>query len=172
MADLNKNNHKKIILGIGSNLGDRSRFIENAIYELQIDLGLKNIKKSQIIENSAMLLPNSPKEWNQDFLNIVISADINIVQSSSSTVVFEDILKTIKNIEKRIGRIERSRWAPREIDIDILAIDNFHIAIDDKLFIPHKGLFERDFFMSGFKEIEPKLFLRIEKIFTCQKSIN
>lgn len=144
---------EKIIFGIGSNLGDRNKFIESAIIQLEEMLFLKNIKKSRIIENPAMLLKDSPNEWNKSFLNIVIAGEINFGRFSHL-----QILEIVKKIEKNLGRKDRARWAPREIDIDILAIGKWQIKIGNKLIIPHIGLFERDFFKDGFCEIEQQLF--------------
>lgn len=145
-------NHKtnRIIFGLGSNLGDRSLFLENSVSELIKRLQLTNTKKSNILKNPAMLLPDSPAEWNQEFYNIAFSADINLQTFSP-----EKILEIVKEIEKKIGRQERSRWAPREIDIDILTIENLKIKIGQKLIIPHYDLQNRDFFMKTIKEIEP-----------------
>ncbi len=96
-----------------------------------------------------MLLPNSPKEWDVEFFNIAFSADIDLQKFSP-----EKILEIVKKIEKNLGRKEREKWAPREIDIDILAIGDLRISLGDKLTIPHPGLFERDFFIQTVKEIE------------------
>lgn len=146
----------KIIFGIGSNLGDRQSFLQNSIIELETRLDLKNIKKSKIIQNKALLLENSPAEWNIDFLNIVISGDIELPKYQAL-----EILKIIKEIETDLGRIDRGRWSPREIDIDILAIDNLKFNIKNKLHIPHPELLNRDFFINSFNEIEPEILQKI-----------
>ena len=146
---------KRIIFGIGSNLGDRNFYLNEAVKELTKQLFLNNCKKSEIFKNPAMLLPNSPKEWNSEFFNIAFSADINLRKFSP-----EKILEIVKKIEKEIGRKEREKWAPREIDIDILAIGNLKIQIADKLVIPHYDLKNRDFFVNTIEEIEPG-FLKI-----------
>ena len=73
------------------------------------------------------------------------------------------ILEIIKKIEKEIGRKDSERWAPREIDIDILLIDEIFIAEKNILTIPHEGLFNRDFFYKTVEEIEPKLLEKIRK---------
>jgi len=141
---------KRIIFGLGSNLDDRNFYLDEAVLELEKQLFLSDLKRSNIFKNPAMLLPNSPKDWNCEFFNIALSADIDLEKFSP-----EKILEIVKNIEKKLGRIERERWAPREIDIDILAIENLKINLGDKLIIPHPGLFERDFFIKTVKEIEP-----------------
>ena len=141
---------KRIVFGLGSNLGNRESYLDRAVAELELALFLVNLKRSKIFKNPAMLLPNSPKEWDREFFNIAISADVDLKKFSP-----EKILEIVKKIEKKLGRIDRERWAPREIDIDILAIEGLKIHIEHKLTIPHPGLLERDFFRQTVKEIEP-----------------
>jgi len=105
-----------------------------------------------------MLLPDSPAEWNLEFFNIALSADIDLEKFPP-----EKILEIVKKIEKKLGRIDRERWAPREIDIDILLIKDVEIRIDQKLVIPHLGLFERDFFLQTVKEIESEFLQKISR---------
>ncbi len=143
---------KRIIFGLGSNLGDRNFYLDEAVIRLENELSLTNCRRSKIFKNPAMLLPNSPPEWDIEFFNIAFSADINLEKFSP-----QKILEIVKEIEKKLGRQERQKWAPREIDIDILAIENLKIHIDHKLTIPHPGLFERDFFIKTVEEIEPNI---------------
>lgn len=143
----------KIIFGLGSNLGNRRKFLSDAIKKLTLELQLKNIKKSKPLANKALLKAGAPKEWDKDFLNLALSADVNLEKFPP-----EKILEVIKSIEKEIGRKsvkDQLLWAPREIDIDILAIENLVIDFGEKLKIPHKALLERDFFIKTFAEIEP-----------------
>lgn len=141
---------KRIIFGLGSNLGDKESYLNQAVKKLEEKLFLTDIKKSQILKNPALLLPNSPNEWNQEFFNIAVSANVDLEKFSP-----EKILETVGNIEKDLGRKESERWAPREIDIDILTIEELVINIGNKLIIPHYDLLNRDFFLSTIKEIEP-----------------
>ncbi len=141
---------RKIIFGLGSNLGDKNFYLENAVARLETELFLTNLKKSKILKNPALLLPNSPKEWDQEFFNIALSADIDLEKFSP-----EKILEIVKKIEKDLGRKERDKWAPREIDIDILTIENLQIRIGEKLIIPHHDLLNREFFLKTIKDVEP-----------------
>ncbi len=143
---------KKIIFGLGSNLGDKKSYLQKAVAELENRLYLQNLKQSKILKNPALLLPNSPQEWDQEFFNIALSADIDLEKFSP-----ERILEIIKEIEKNLGRQERDKWAPREIDIDILVIENLVIDLGEKLKIPHSELFKRDFVIQTIKEIEPDI---------------
>jgi dihydropteroate synthase len=55
-----------------------------------------------------------------------------------------DLLSQLKNVEKELGRVESERWAPREIDLDILFVENFEFKSED-LNIPHSSLYDRPF---------------------------
>lgn len=142
----------RIIFGLGSNLGDRKKNILQSIDFLELSLDLKSLKKSEFLANKALLKENAPKEWDLEFLNLALSADIDLQAFTP-----EKILEIIKKIETDIGRVLQpvGTWAPREIDIDILAIDDLIIDLDHKLHIPHPALLERDFFIKTFAEIEP-----------------
>ena len=76
------------------------------------------------------------------------------------------ILEVIKKVEKDIGRKDSERWAPREIDIDILLIGEIFFVEKNILTIPHEGLFNRDFFYKTVEEIEPKLLENIRQKLT------
>jgi 2-amino-4-hydroxy-6-hydroxymethyldihydropteridine diphosphokinase/dihydropteroate synthase len=119
---------------------------------LQIKLELENLKQSSILENKALLLPNSPPEWDIDFYNIAISGDINLKKFPPL-----EILEITQQIEIELGKTYRGKWAPREIDIDIVTIDNLRIDLDKTLIIPHPQLFNRDFFLKTIAEIEPEI---------------
>ena len=75
-----KNNKQifRIIFGIGSNLGNKALNLDLASEKLENYLELKEIKKSNIFQNPAMLLEGSPQEWDIDFFNIALSANINL----------------------------------------------------------------------------------------------
>jgi len=144
---------RRIIFGLGSNLGDRENNLAKAVDSLSSRLSLTNVKQSKIFANKALLKPNAPKEWDLDFFNIAMSADINFLKFPP-----EKILEITQEIEKQLGRKQNEgkiSWAPREIDIDILAIDDLVIDLGEKLKIPHYALLERDFFYKTLAEIEP-----------------
>jgi len=145
---------KRIIFGLGSNIGDRKFYLDEAVRLLELELCLAKSKRSQILKNPAMLLPDSPPEWNIEFFNIAFSADIDVEKFPP-----QKILQITQKIEKKLGRQNRGKWAPREIDIDILVIGDLKIKIESELEIPHPGLFEREFFIKTVKEIEPEIII-------------
>lgn len=142
-------NIKKIAFGIGSNLGDRKKNIELAISKIKKKFTLIDIKTSEFYANVAMLPSGASNDWNIEFLNVAVVAKINLIEFPPLK-----ILNEIKIIEKEIGRVDRPKWAPREVDIDILAIEDLKFDDQKTLQIPHQGLFVRDFFYKTFMQVD------------------
>ena len=89
------------------------------------------IKVTSLYETKPFGIENQP-----NFLNAVIEC--------STELNLNEVFNYIKRIETKIGRKERFRWGPREIDIDILLF-NEQIVQNEQLEIPHKDLLIRDF---------------------------
>lgn len=136
----------KVVLGLGTNLGNRISYLKQAIHLIKEQKILAEIKYSQIYESKALLPQNAPKSWNQSFLNMAIIGNCSYQP--------QILLTKIKSIEKQIGRIHRGFWSPREIDIDILIYDNLEIN-EDNLTIPHKHLLERPFVLLPINDLIP-----------------
>lgn len=134
-----------IILGLGSNVGDRLDYLTKAVNMLSKSV-LAAIEMSAIYESVAVLKDGSSSDWKNPFLNMAVIGETHLLPL--------ELLKKIKMIEKEIGRQDRGVWAPREIDIDILAYEN--VAIDnDELTIPHKHLYKRPFALVPLSELAP-----------------
>lgn len=144
---------KRIVFVLGSNVGNRKKNINIAIDYLERELRLAAIKKSYFMKNLAMLPNGAPKDWNREFFNRAVSGNIDLNKFS-----LMEILKIIKYIEKKIGRVDRGFWSPREIDIDIALIDGVSYK-NENLSIPHKDLTKRNFFIEPILAIEKKILL-------------
>jgi 2-amino-4-hydroxy-6-hydroxymethyldihydropteridine diphosphokinase len=68
----------------------------------------------------------------------------------------KELFKFLKSVEQLVGRKARTKWGPREIDLDILFFNDL-IYVDDEIIIPHKDLLNRDFVIVPLLEIEPDL---------------
>ncbi len=135
----------EVILGLGSNVGDRLSYLLQAITIIKENNVILD-KTSPIYESEAVLKDDAPEEWNIPYLNMAISAKTKLTP--------EELLKLIKNIEQGIGRKYRGLWAPREIDIDILAYGDMCIN-SNSLIIPHQHLCQRPFALLPFADIKP-----------------
>jgi len=133
-----------IVLGLGTNLGDRSTHLNLAIKELETCIS--GLQRSSIYETKALCPSDAPREWNRPFLNMAVMGESDLEP--------HQLLEKIKQIEIKRGRQHRKRWAPREIDIDILIWDDMVIN-KDGLQIPHSQLLERDFVLGPLAELLP-----------------
>ena len=141
--DISENLVNIVYLGIGSNLGNKRRNIENAKYLLEKN-SIKIVKSSNIYETYSWPNKNHPK-----FYNIVIKI---ITKLKPANLFF-----TIKNIEKKIGRKKSQANSPRTCDIDILDYKGLSYKLyakNNKLLIPHPRLHNRNFVLFPLFEIE------------------
>lgn len=127
-------------IGIGSNLGNRKENCLKAI-ELLENKGIIIKKRSSLYETEPWGVKDQPK-----FINMAIEIDTELNP--------DELLRTLKDIEKEIGREESFRWGPRIIDLDILLFNDI-ILDKDYLRIPHPFMHERDFVLKPLSEIAP-----------------
>lgn len=132
----------KVYFSIGSNKGNRSGLINEAIDKIDIIIG-KVVLKSSIYET---------KSWgfnSNNFYNICILLE--------STLTPELILNKILTIEKDMGRLKTTdQYSDRCIDIDILFFDNM-IVNSKSLEIPHPRIQLRKFVLTPMLELTPDL---------------
>lgn len=134
-----------IILGLGSNIENRLKFLNEAVKMLGEDV-MTAMELSPIYESSAILKPGSSEEWDKPYLNMVIIGETHLTPQA--------LLTNVKCVERRVGRKPRGTWEPREIDIDILAYGDQTIE-SNELQIPHKELCSRPFVMVPLADIAP-----------------
>ena len=137
----------KAYLALGSNLGNRIKYIKAAYALLERSNDISVIKKSGFYFSKAY-----GDEALNDFINSVIEIE--------TTLSPYELLKFVKNIEKILGRKKTlpKRYENREIDIDILFYGKEKFSKKD-LVIPHKHLENRDFVLIPLKEIAPDMIL-------------
>ncbi|HVY53591.1 MAG TPA: dihydropteroate synthase [Gammaproteobacteria bacterium] len=136
-----------VILGLGSNIGDRISNLRKA-HELLKQVPKLLIKSCSPLYLSDALLPDqAPSSWDQPYINMAIKCETSLSPL--------DLLHQLKNIEYAIGRKPLKRhWGPRTIDIDILAWDGM-VYDDDVLQVPHVKLPERPFALWPLADLEP-----------------
>ena len=99
--------------------------------------------------NSSSVYETDPwgKENQDDFLNSVIEIETELSA--------ENLLKELKHIEKKSGRINNSRWSEREIDIDLLFYGN-EVLVNETINVPHRQIENRKFVLIPLAEIAPE----------------
>lgn len=136
--------NSKVYFGLGSNVGESKNTIAKAIIELN-NKGFKLKAKSSFYETKAYGNVNQ-----NNFINSVILCETELD--------FEQTFVLIKGIEKKLGRLERERWGPREIDIDILLFNNL-VFSNTLLTIPHPEIIKRDFVIKPLLEINSEIII-------------
>lgn len=77
---------------------------------------------------------------------------INVALEVENYMTPNQLLKTVNDIEDKLGRVRKEKWSARVIDIDILFMED--IIIDtEKLTIPHKWMEMRNFVLYPLAEI-------------------
>jgi len=134
---------KLIYLAIGSNLGDRFTNIELAKKMLAINnIFIKDT-------SSYYETPSWPNRSFPKFLNIVLK-----VKTDMSLI---NLFKSVKNIEKKVGRKKALKNHPRICDIDIIDFNGLSLKIDfngQKIETPHPKMHTRNFVLLPLLEIE------------------
>lgn len=130
-----------VFLALGSNVGNGNKQFDWAIELLSSEL-LNVVQAPRYISKPVGFTDQS------DFLNTALKAETKLSPT--------ELLEFTQNIEKKVGRIRRFRWGPREIDIDIIFYDNLMIN-EPILAIPHPRFAERDFVLLPIKDISPDL---------------
>jgi 2-amino-4-hydroxy-6-hydroxymethyldihydropteridine diphosphokinase len=133
---------KLAYLSLGSNLGDRVHYLDEAIRLLQ-DANLTITRRSSLYETEPRDFIHQP--W---FLNLVVEAQTRLFP--------RQLLSRIRRVEGQLGRKRRIAKGPRTIDIDILFFGNSVIEASD-LVIPHPRLEERRFVLEPLAELASEL---------------
>lgn len=128
-----------ILIGLGSNLGDRKKNILTAIQKLSQGEDISIDRVSSLYETKPVGVTNQP-----DFINGAIGISTNLSPRA--------LLAVCLSVECEMGRIRDERWGPRNIDIDILVYHDLIIQ-DEVLQIPHPRLCERAFVLIPLQEI-------------------
>lgn len=134
-----------VIMALGSNMGDRSANLSGGIEALRKGVDILNISPFYLSE--ALLKQGSPKEWNLQFHNCVVTGYTSLTP--------QDLLILCEEIESEFGHKEKGSWAPRYLDIDIIAYNEEKIE-EDRLTLPHKHMHLRSFVVVPLSDIMPE----------------
>jgi 2-amino-4-hydroxy-6-hydroxymethyldihydropteridine diphosphokinase len=133
---------QKVYLSIGSNLGDKYQNIRNAYKAIQQHIGEITSK------SSIYITPPWGFKSDSDFYNSILEVYTSLKP--------KDLLATIKQIEKDLGRQKKQSnvYESRLIDIDIIDY-NQQIFNDTDLSVPHPLMSERSFVVVPLSQINP-----------------
>ena len=130
-----------VYLGLGSNVGDREEYIEQAITLLRETPGIRVVRRAANFETEPEgRVPQS------SFINSAVEISTNYLPIK--------LLEIAQSIEDTLGLERGVEWGPRIIDIDILLYGN-EVYSDNELIIPHPLMHERLFVLEPLKQIAP-----------------
>jgi 2-amino-4-hydroxy-6-hydroxymethyldihydropteridine diphosphokinase len=128
----------RVVLGLGSNVGARSRNLSAARRRLR-EKGVRILRQSRVVETEPWGVTDQPR-----FLNQVVEGE----WSGSP----RRLLEAVKEVEGEGGRVETKRWGPRVVDVDILLFGDLKVDEPD-LVIPHPRIKERPFVVQSLEEL-------------------
>lgn len=146
-----------VYLSIGSNLGDRRRFLTDGIEYLRSNKYIRVLSVSEIIETKPY--GNTDQD---DFLNGALKLETLLPP--------EEMLGVVHDAENAAGRVRNEHWGPRTLDMDILLYDDLIINTED-LTIPHADMLNRDFVLKPLCEIAPYAYHPVANKRICELTI-
>ena len=134
----------RVFIGLGGNLAGTGAAMAAAVSELGA-IG-QVVRASSLYIGAARDLLHQP-----DFTNAALELETNLEPAA--------LLLTLKRLELTLGRDPQgTRFGPRLIDLDILAVEGRCVADEElDLLIPHPRLGERRFALEPMAELDPAL---------------
>jgi 2-amino-4-hydroxy-6-hydroxymethyldihydropteridine diphosphokinase len=128
-----------VYLSIGTNMGDRKRNLQEAVWLLTKMDDVNVIRVSSIYETAPVGYTDQAA-----FLNICV-----YVQTTKTAA---QMLEACQFVEQELGRVRVIRWGPRSIDLDILLFNQENIE-SEHLIVPHARMYERAFVLLPLMEV-------------------
>lgn len=138
---------ERVFVALGSNLGDRKAEIDEAVRRIGALPMTSIVGVAPIIETEALLPPENPAPQPSYF---------NTVAELRTTLEPEPLLTALKEIERAMGRVTTTRWAPRLIDLDLI-LYGARTHSTERLTLPHPGLPHRRFVLEPLTALAPEL---------------
>lgn len=130
-----------VYLSLGTNIGNKEKQMNEAIERIETQIG-------DVASRSTFYVT---EPWGFESENSFLNAAVKIETELSA----DEVLKETQNIEREMGRMEKSekgKYKDRIIDIDILMYGT-SIIDSPNLTIPHKFMKERRFVLEPLAEI-------------------
>lgn len=128
-------------IALGSNMGEKEKYIEEAIEKL------KKLEGSKVEKVSTLIITEPYGGVEQDLF-------VNGALKMKTLLTPHELLEKLHQIEQEAKRERLIHWGPRTLDLDILLYDQL-VLEDDDLCIPHVDMHNRDFVLKPMAEIAP-----------------
>ena len=141
----------RAVLALGSNLGERSTTLTEAVDELTGHPAVHLHGVSAI----AQTRPVGGPAGQPDFLNLVMEVE--------TTLAPLELLRHCQQVEQAHHRVREVRWGPRTLDVDIITYDDLE-SDDEVLTLPHPRAAERAFVLQPWAWMDPDATLGGRKV--------
>jgi len=134
---------KLCAIALGSNLGNSLEIVKQAIDKLDQHNQIEIQSVSNWHRTKAITLSTTPQP---DY--------INGCALLATSLTPQELLGVLLQVEIEFGRVRRTKWDARTLDLDLLLYANYILNTDD-LVIPHPRMCDRSFVMMPLAEIAP-----------------
>ena len=128
-----------ILIGLGSNMGERDHHLQQALGLLEMDGSIRIDKVSSLYETAPFGVTDQ-----DEFLNMVVAVKTELSP--------EKLLQKCLAVENAMGRVRFRHWGPRIIDLDLLIYDAVQMQTDN-LTLPHPGIEQRAFVLIPMRDV-------------------
>lgn len=129
----------KVVLSLGSNLGESEATLRAAIEELTRVVRVDAV--SSFVYTQPQGVVDQP-----EFVNCVVLCETSLAPT--------ELLAAVQRIELAAGRTREVRWGPRTLDIDLIMCDEL-TSDDPNLTLPHPRAHVRAFVLVPWCEVDP-----------------
>ena len=139
------NGEARVVLALGSNVGDKVNNLRRALRAIAGEEGIELTGVSRLYRTAPW------GKTDQDWF-------VNACALGRTSLKPEALLERVKRLEVELGREPTERWGPRVIDIDLIAYGDMTLKTE-RLTLPHPELFNRAFVLAPLAEIAPDLMI-------------
>lgn len=134
-------------IGLGSNLGDSRQILLEAVQKLAT---LGRVKTSKLYQSPPMGPQDQP-----NYLNAVAQLETELAPLI--------LLDELQRFEQESGRVRLRHWGERTLDLDLLVYGQ-ELIQNERLTVPHAGLFERDFVVIPLLDLDENIQIKAQRL--------
>lgn len=128
-------------IALGSNLGDKRAFLNQAVESLRKTDGCEVMKIADYIET-------------EPYGGVQQDSFLNSALKLRTLLTAEELLEVLQEIEAKAGRERTIHWGPRTLDLDILFYDD-EVISTERLVVPHVEIQLREFVLQPLMQLCP-----------------
>jgi 2-amino-4-hydroxy-6-hydroxymethyldihydropteridine diphosphokinase len=129
----------RVAIALGSNLGDRERYLADALDALKSDV--RHLTVSPFYDTEPVDMPGNPPRV------------LNAAAVGETALSAGDLLQRLLEVEQRLGRERPHPGASRTVDLDLILYGDSIIDEAPDLIVPHPRFRERRFVLEPLADV-------------------